>query len=237
VSAYRKKPVVIDAMQMTWETVRAGQMPREVRIVGFDHLNHMCGFHGEIDTLEGTMRADEGDWIIRGVKGEVYPCKPDIFAATYEPAAVASPPERAPGAAGGALDDEDEALLADLDAMAYATPLAGRKGTAIRRAADRLRALLAAQPAAPDARGDEAVLTVLRDRDLTHDTIRRLLWKQTAGADLDTGEGCTQAAEAVANWLQDLLINSPSYAEALLQSKSALRAASAPTGGEGDRDV
>jgi hypothetical protein len=37
-----------------------------------------------IGTLEGTHRADPGDWIIRGVKGELYPCKPDIFAATYE---------------------------------------------------------------------------------------------------------------------------------------------------------
>lgn len=38
-----------------------------------------------IETLEGTMRAQMGDWIIKGVKGEVYPCKPDIFEATYEP--------------------------------------------------------------------------------------------------------------------------------------------------------
>ncbi|MEE7714225.1 hypothetical protein V3J85_23230 [Bacillus sp. 5001] len=38
-----------------------------------------------IPTLEGVMTADEGDWIIRGVQGEFYPCKPDIFAATYEP--------------------------------------------------------------------------------------------------------------------------------------------------------
>jgi len=37
-----------------------------------------------IGTLEGIHRADPGDWIIRGVKGELYPCKPDIFAATYE---------------------------------------------------------------------------------------------------------------------------------------------------------
>lgn len=37
-----------------------------------------------IVTLEGTMRADVGDWIIRGVQGELYPCKPDIFEATYE---------------------------------------------------------------------------------------------------------------------------------------------------------
>lgn len=40
----------------------------------------------DIETLEGTMTARPGDWIIRGVKGEIYPCKPDIFAATYEPA-------------------------------------------------------------------------------------------------------------------------------------------------------
>jgi hypothetical protein len=38
-----------------------------------------------ISTLEGDLRASPGDWIIRGVKGEFYPCKPDIFAATYEP--------------------------------------------------------------------------------------------------------------------------------------------------------
>jgi hypothetical protein len=39
-----------------------------------------------IATLEGMMRAEPGDWIIRGIKGELYPCKPDIFAATYETA-------------------------------------------------------------------------------------------------------------------------------------------------------
>lgn len=39
-----------------------------------------------IPTLEGEMRAEVGDWIIRGVKGELYPCKPDIFEATYDPA-------------------------------------------------------------------------------------------------------------------------------------------------------
>lgn len=55
---FRKKPVVISAV-CTTERV-------------------------EIVTLEGTMVADVGDWIITGVKGEKYPCKPDIFAATYE---------------------------------------------------------------------------------------------------------------------------------------------------------
>ncbi len=44
------------------------------------------GPHLKIPTMEGEMRADPGDWIIIGVKGERYPCKPDIFAATYDPA-------------------------------------------------------------------------------------------------------------------------------------------------------
>lgn len=56
---FRKKPVVIDAVLCTEQML--------------------------IETLEGTMLANPGDWIITGVKGERYPCKPDIFAATYDP--------------------------------------------------------------------------------------------------------------------------------------------------------
>ena len=58
---FRKRPVVIEAVQWTGP--------------GFT----------EIETLEGTMTAFPGDWIITGVKGEQYPCKPDIFEATYTP--------------------------------------------------------------------------------------------------------------------------------------------------------
>ena len=47
-------------------------------------LNEYADRAAEIRTLEGVMRADLGDWIIRGIKGELYPCKPDIFAATYD---------------------------------------------------------------------------------------------------------------------------------------------------------
>lgn len=91
---YRKKPVVIES----------------VRFNGANH-SEVCDFFAsnphahydadgastdlapalteggwvEITTLEGTMRADVGDWIIKGVKGEFYPCKSDIFEATYEP--------------------------------------------------------------------------------------------------------------------------------------------------------
>jgi hypothetical protein len=79
---YRKKPVVIEAMQFT------GQ-PRG--ILEWTGMNDAAGSYvfwndGKliIRTLEGDMTADAGDWIIRGIKGELYPCKPDIFEATYE---------------------------------------------------------------------------------------------------------------------------------------------------------
>jgi len=101
---FRKKPIVIDALQLRWDT-----------------WSEMCDFAGvgkledgkpegcyaspsldgvalgpqprsngpaiglKIPTLEGLMVATEGDWIIRGVKGELYPCRADIFEATYEP--------------------------------------------------------------------------------------------------------------------------------------------------------
>ena len=82
---FRKKPVVIDAVQLLPEN--------DAAILNF--MSEFCcpfemtGDHEVvIHTLEGDMRADKGDWIIRGVKGEFYPCKPDIFAATYENAEV-----------------------------------------------------------------------------------------------------------------------------------------------------
>ena len=86
---YRKKPVVIEAHQ--WN-------PRERPTALPDWLWDAIGMTPElfnendgsigIRTLEGTMIANPGDWIIKGVKGELYPCKPDIFAATYEPAGI-----------------------------------------------------------------------------------------------------------------------------------------------------
>jgi hypothetical protein len=80
---YRKKPVVVEAMQFT------GKNHTAVREWG-DELGKVGVWDGTggggmvIPTLEGDHRADPGDWIIRGVKGEFYPCKPDIFEATYE---------------------------------------------------------------------------------------------------------------------------------------------------------
>jgi len=84
---FRKKPVVIEAVQYTGENVAAckkfcpkiGTKSIDEDGAEYDLLNL------RIPTLEGVMRCDVGDWIIKGVKGEFYPCKPDIFEATYEP--------------------------------------------------------------------------------------------------------------------------------------------------------
>lgn len=81
---YRKKPVVVSAIQYDgkWDTVQ--QM---IKTLGMEPpvTWHMRGRpYMEISTLEGVMKANVGDWIIRGIKGECYPCKPDIFECTYE---------------------------------------------------------------------------------------------------------------------------------------------------------
>lgn len=79
---FRKKPVVIDAWQF-----RAGEQDGDLGYAVIEgRLRYTENDTVLIKTLEGTMEARPGDWIIRGVKGELYPCKPDIFAVTYEPA-------------------------------------------------------------------------------------------------------------------------------------------------------
>lgn len=80
---FRKKPVVIEAVQWTGLNIAdiAHFMGCEYpRLRRADRADDKL----EISTLEGTMTADSGDWIIKGVKGEFYPCKPDIFEQTYE---------------------------------------------------------------------------------------------------------------------------------------------------------
>ena len=83
---FRKKPVVIEAVQWTnigdsLEKILALSNPSSAEKIIFteDGTGAL-----EIQTLEGKMRADVKDWIIKGIKGEFYPCKPDIFEATYE---------------------------------------------------------------------------------------------------------------------------------------------------------
>lgn len=72
-----KRPIIIEAVQHTGDNI--------------DEVSAFMGIYVKtssdggiyIDTLEGFMRADVGDWIIKGISGEFYPCKPDIFALTY----------------------------------------------------------------------------------------------------------------------------------------------------------
>ena len=79
---FRKKPVVIEAMQFTEESKN--------RCYNFVTCNHYADFDAEgkstmkIQTPEGKMTAVLGDWIIKGIAGEFYPCKPEIFEVTYE---------------------------------------------------------------------------------------------------------------------------------------------------------
>lgn len=94
-SKFRKKPVVIEAVQLRWRTWNEvcdflGSIISEANPArNSDTASDTCGEQGPfieltIPTLEGAHTARHGDWIIKGVKGEFYPCRPDIFAATYE---------------------------------------------------------------------------------------------------------------------------------------------------------
>ena len=96
---FRKKPVVIEAVRLRWATwgelceflgdiISADNPGRDTLTA--DEASDTCGEIGpryialDIPTSEGVMTALHGDWIIKGVAGEFYPCKPDIFQATYE---------------------------------------------------------------------------------------------------------------------------------------------------------
>jgi hypothetical protein len=76
---FRKRPVVVEATQWFPGTKLDGV--KEATVIGGTE----CLGWATIPTLEGVMTVSPGDWVITGVKGEKYPCKPDIFAATYEP--------------------------------------------------------------------------------------------------------------------------------------------------------
>ena len=91
---YRKKPVVVDAFRIGIDPIEDWAMDKvsnneivihKIGEVGqglspFDHSK----VYFEVKTLEGTMIGDYGDYLLRGIEGEVYPCKPDIFEKTYE---------------------------------------------------------------------------------------------------------------------------------------------------------
>ena len=86
---YRKKPVVVEAFKFYVDGMPDWFMDK---VSSNDVILHNCNYNKysieeaycEIKTLEGVMVADGGDYIIKGVQGEIYPCKPDIFEQTYE---------------------------------------------------------------------------------------------------------------------------------------------------------
>jgi len=119
---FRKKPVVIEAMQFTgldsylaifdWMKASGSTVADEVRYETPLML---------IPTLEGLMAASPGDWVIKGVQGEFYPCKPDVFEATYEPADVVA-------------RDETTELKAGFDKMVYRLDAALQEANRLRAA-------------------------------------------------------------------------------------------------------
>jgi len=85
IKKYRKKPIIIEAIQF-FPTMKSCPdciyKYEKERIV---HEGIPSIYYGwRIDTLEGAMEVSPGDWIIKGIKGEFYPCKPDIFEKTYD---------------------------------------------------------------------------------------------------------------------------------------------------------
>jgi len=88
---YRKLPVVIDAIEWTGENLmdvlRFTGVHFSAKLWSEDDFKRIVRNEGlKIFTLEGSLKSSIGDYIIRGVSGEFYPCKPDIFHKTYEPA-------------------------------------------------------------------------------------------------------------------------------------------------------
>lgn len=107
---FRKKPVEVEAVQLTWaswsemcEFAGVGRLDEgkpEGCYIKLDEAGNISSSDGpderneiglRVPTLEGLMLARENDWIIRGIAGELYPCKPNIFEAAYEPVAEPSP--------------------------------------------------------------------------------------------------------------------------------------------------
>lgn len=79
---FRKKPVVIEAVQFFDDPTNLNKLPDGVCVCS--KVEHGLEYRPHIHTLEGAHIISNGDWLVTGVKGELYPCKPDIFEATYE---------------------------------------------------------------------------------------------------------------------------------------------------------
>jgi len=81
---YRKKPIVIEAIQ--WTGLNINEIDKSFPALRRVPMSQTAPGCFGIQTLEGNMMASIGDWIIKGVQGEFYPCKPDIFKETYDKA-------------------------------------------------------------------------------------------------------------------------------------------------------
>lgn len=81
---YRKKPIEVEAVQFTRNNIDEVMKftNNQIEITTEKRLNGIM--FGEIETLEGIMKVNENDYIIKGIRCEFYPCKPDIFEETYE---------------------------------------------------------------------------------------------------------------------------------------------------------
>lgn len=93
---YRKRPIVIEAFQLTEDKIPLHKIPKEVMpswllsasLMDSSELGSVTLNLSDnlvIHTLEGFMHVTPGDFVIKGIHGELYPCKPDIFKVTYEP--------------------------------------------------------------------------------------------------------------------------------------------------------
>ncbi len=110
---YTKRPITIQAIQFDGRDKKSIEhfVGKELKVELESETAYVAGvappiFSIIIPTLEGDMKAMMGDYIIRGLKGEFYPCQPDIFEASYSPAKVSTP----------VLDDKEEFSKEDIDA-------------------------------------------------------------------------------------------------------------------------
>lgn len=151
---FRKKPIVIEAVQygrrFYWPDWFADAVSAN-KIVTYGtgkFNNHEEACFADIKTLEGTMTAQEGDWIIHGIKGEIYPCKPDIFAATYVPVeSTPTGPVAGVGALREAVQMAAERLSLEGQLLGYSdreSALRGKMGSIAKDLFVALRAALSA---------------------------------------------------------------------------------------------
>ncbi len=129
---YRKRPVVIEAYEFH-NRVGPDTRPQwlidaaEAGTVEFHQLRTGLPWL-VIHTLEGSMRANHGDWIIQGVQGEIYPCKPDIFEATYEPATAPNPQDEINGRGGQGSSVANECADGSLPVLTETHISTGKEG-------------------------------------------------------------------------------------------------------------